>query len=105
MLHARKGGAPRSAPTKRSVSAAELRAECSILERAVCTAKYADAAALVAYRPGGSENPDKGARGWLAFYRHLHRLHALEGRVSGDRAREHRADDAEFARTEAVVLD
>jgi hypothetical protein len=61
---------------KRSISTAELRAECAPLERAVLTERLAEREALARHRPGGAQNPARDARAWLAYYRYLHRCHA-----------------------------
>ena len=79
--------------TKRGIAAAELRAECTTLERAVCSAKLASKDTLAPHRPGGARNPDRDARGWLAYYRTLHRIHAKGERdAAPDRAAHARAD-------------
>ena len=79
--------------TRRAISAAELRSDCMTLERAVLSAKLTTKDVLVQHRPGGARNPDKGAHGWLAFYRFLHRTHAKGERdAAPDRAAHARAD-------------
>lgn len=60
----------------RSISAKQLRADCTTLERAVLSARLGTKESLAAYRPGGASNPQRGADGWLTYYRHLHRTHA-----------------------------
>lgn len=67
----------------RSITTAELRAECTTLERAVLSARLTTKDVLAAHRPGGSGNSGKDAPAWLAYYRHLHRTHA-KGEPSGD---------------------
>jgi hypothetical protein len=62
---------------QRWISAAELRAECTLLERAVRSAHCATDESLAPHRPGGERNPGRDARAWLAYYRHLHRIHAV----------------------------
>lgn len=61
---------------QRTISGAELRAECTNLERAVIAQGLATADALAPHRPGGSENSGKDARAWLRYYAVLHRKHA-----------------------------
>lgn len=80
----------------RAISSAELRAECTTLELAVCSARFATKESLAPHRPGGAENPGTDARAWLAYYRHLHRLHARRGAGGGATTPE---------QAEAVVLD
>src|SRR4051794_31243111 len=60
----------------RTISAKMLRADCTTLERAVLSARLTTKESLVPHRPGGESNPQRDAFGWLAYYRHLHRLHA-----------------------------
>lgn len=62
----------------RSIPAKHLRADCTVLERAVLTARLATKESLAAHRPGGAENQARDATGWLAYYRYLHRLHAKD---------------------------
>lgn len=73
---------------QRSISIKELRAECQLLERVVSSERLATKEQFVEQRPGGRANPDKTARGWLYFYRWLHRQHAkLEHRAGETPAR------------------
>jgi len=67
----------------RVIPAAHLKAECGTLERVVRDRKAATDAELAPHRPGGAENPAADAFGWLSYYRHLHRLHAVAVGRSG----------------------
>lgn len=60
----------------RSISTNELRAECTLLERVCMSERLISKEQTLAQRPGGAENPDKTAKGWLNFYRWLTRQHA-----------------------------
>lgn len=59
----------------RSISAAELRAECELLESAVLATHAASEDALKEARP--ARGVQKDAREWLRYYRWLHRAHAV----------------------------
>jgi hypothetical protein len=61
---------------QRTVSIAELRAECTTLERAVRAQGLASEEEIAPNRPGQSANEKKDARGWLRYYAVLHRFHA-----------------------------
>jgi hypothetical protein len=90
----------------RTVSGAELRAECVNLERAVLAGGYATETDLVPHRPGGQQNDRKDARAWLRYYAVLHRRHArAEFQPNSDSRL--RADAAVLAalRDEPVRLD
>lgn len=71
----------------RSVPAKYFRAECGTLERTVTSMGLVTADGLAAARPGGIENPDTGAFGWLQYYRHLHRMHARGSSAEGSAPR------------------
>jgi hypothetical protein len=90
----------------RSVSVAELRAECVNLERATLAAGLATETDLVPHRPGGKENDRKDARGWLRYYAVLHRKHA-RGEFQASADSRLRADAAVMAalRDEPIRVD
>jgi hypothetical protein len=79
---------------KRSITTKELRAECTVLERAVLTQRLTTKDALTPHRPGGAENPDRSASGWLSYYRHLQRTHAKGERATPLNAPSRAAADA-----------
>lgn len=80
---------------QRSVSVAELRAECTNLERGVLHAGLASETELAPNRPGGEQNDRKDARGYLRYFAVLHRFHARG---------EHRTTDVGRARADAEVM-
>lgn len=61
---------------QRTVSVAELKAECINLERAVKAGGLATEADLSPHRPGGPQNSAKDARAWLRYFAVLQRRHA-----------------------------
>lgn len=65
----------------RSIPVKQLRADAAVLESVVLQYRYATREELTPYRPGGAENPDKGAQGWLRYFIKLHRYHAQSERV------------------------
>lgn len=80
---------------QRSVSVAELKAECVLLERDVLRRSLATEAELEPNRPGKEKNTARDARGWLNYFRVLSRCHARGEHSHGDEAR---------ARADAQVL-
>lgn len=52
-----------------------LEARCALLEQSVRASGHVPAGEIDAVRPGGSENPDTSAHGWLHFLCNLHRMH------------------------------
>lgn len=62
---------------KQSISVAELKAECTVLERAVRSAGLATAEEVQSNKPGQPDNPDRDVRAWLRYYTALQRAHAL----------------------------
>jgi hypothetical protein len=62
--------------SKRSISVAELKAECTVLERAVRAAGLATTEELKTDKPGSPDNPERDARAWLRYYTALQRRHA-----------------------------
>lgn len=80
---------------QRSISVAELKAECINLERATRAAGLATETDLAPHRPGGAENNSRDARAWLRYYAVLHRRHA---RVEASQATDTRM------RADAAVL-
>jgi hypothetical protein len=91
---------------QRSISGAELRAECVNLERAVLAAGLATREELEPHKPGGTENSRKDARGFLRYYAVLHRRHA-RGEFQATPDNRIRADAAVLAalRDEPVRVD
>lgn len=75
---------------KRSISVAELKAECTVLERAVCSAGLATKEQLKEEAP----KRGTGAREWLAYYVQLHRRHAFLSKRSGTGAEDAEVLDA-----------
>lgn len=73
------------------VSAAELAAECTTLERAVKQLKLATDADFARRRPGGEDNAAGGPRAWLSYYTWLHRTHARSEHATDSTSRQ-RAD-------------
>jgi hypothetical protein len=67
---------------KRSISVAELKAECTVLERAVRSAGLATIEEVQSNKPGKPDNPDRDARAWLRYYTALQRAHALVTKTS-----------------------
>lgn len=80
---------------QRSVSAAELKAECVQLERDVLRRQLATEEEVAPYRPGKESNNQRDARGWLRYFARLHRFHARGEDSNSDEAR---------ARADAQVL-
>lgn len=80
---------------QRSVSAAELKAECINLERDVLRRGLGSETDLSQYRPGKEKNTARDARGWLRYYAVLNRYHARG---------EHEHGDEQRARADAQVL-
>lgn len=80
---------------QRSISAAELKAECVNLERDVLRRSLASEAELEPNRPGKEKNTARDARGWLNYFRVLSRIHARGEASNSDEAR---------ARADAQVL-
>jgi hypothetical protein len=78
------------------LTADELKAECTPLERAVLSAGLATEEYLSGHRPGGAENLSEDIFGWLRFYAVLHRAHARG---------EDTPASAIHARNDATVLD
>lgn len=78
------------------LTADELKAECTTLERAVRSANLATEEYLVGHRPGGAENLAEDVFGWLRYYAVLHRAHA-----KGEAA----PVSAAHARNDATILD
>jgi hypothetical protein len=78
------------------LTADELKAECTTLERAVRSANLATEEYLVLHRPGGAENSAEDVFGWLRYYAVLHRAHA-----KGESA----PVSAAHARNDAQILD
>lgn len=85
-------------PGPRSVSAAELKAECVQFERDVLRRGLATEADLEPHRPGKEKNSARDARGWLRYFAALQRIH---GR--GDRSGEG-GNDEQRIRADAEVL-
>lgn len=54
-----------------------LEARCAVLEQSVRNMATASAEAINAARPGGAENPDRSAMGWLYFFGALKSWHAM----------------------------
>lgn len=52
-----------------------LEARCQLLEQSVRASGHIPAAEIDAVRPGGGQNPDTSAHGWLHFLCNLHRMH------------------------------
>lgn len=77
------------------ISAAELAAECTTLERAVKQLRLATEPDLVRRRPGGEENAGTTPRHWLSYYTWLHRTHAKS---------EHAADSTSRQRADQTLL-
>lgn len=80
---------------QRSVSVAELKAECINLERDVLRRGLGSEAELAPFRPGKESNTARDARGWLRYYAVLNRYHARG---------EHEHGDEQRARADAQVL-
>ena len=59
----------------RSIRTAELRADCATLARDIRGRALATDDELARHAPGGPENPDTTARGWLRYFAVLHRFH------------------------------
>jgi hypothetical protein len=76
---------------QRSISVAELKAECVNLERDVLARGLATEADLAPNRPGKEKNVNRDARAWLRFYAVLHRHHG-RGEHSGNEENRMRAD-------------
>lgn len=72
---------------QRSISVAELKAECVTLERDVLRRQLASEAELEPHRPGKEKNTARDARGWLNYFRALSRMHARGENASSDEAR------------------
>ena len=87
-----------------AVTAAELEADCRVLEKVVLQERLADEADLARKRPGGMDNPDLGPRGWLRYFATLHRRHARVEFGQADAATELRVLDALRARPVEVEL-
>lgn len=60
------------------VSLDELRAQCQALEPVVLRAQLATVEELASHKPGGTANPQEGARGWLRYLIVLQRRHARQ---------------------------
>lgn len=80
---------------QRSISVAELRANCVNLERDVIRRSLATEEELEPNRPGKEKNNARDAQGWLRYFAVLHRFHARGEGSSSDEAR---------ARADAQVL-
>lgn len=66
-----------------SISVEELQLDCKTLETIVVKHGWASQDELDRSKPGGSENPDSGPRGWLRFFAVLHRHHSKGERMPG----------------------
>lgn len=60
----------------RSIPGQLISGECRLLEKAILTANLATKDELTPWKPGGENNPDKGASGALRYLCRLHRFHA-----------------------------
>ena len=67
----------------RSIPTSFFRAECTTLERDLISRRIVTREQLASFQPGGAVNPAKDARGWLHYYRHLQRAHAVAGAGAG----------------------
>lgn len=71
----------------RSIPGRQLSGECGLMERTVLTAGLATEEEVKTWRPGGANNPDRGAQGLLKFLTRLHRFHARgEGKNTTSRS-------------------
>lgn len=75
---------------KRSISVAEFKAECTVLERAVRSSGLATEEQLKEDRPKNGS----GAREWLSYYATLHRRHAFASKREGTGAEDAEVLDA-----------
>lgn len=87
-------------PEAALVAMTDVVANCEVLEAELVRRRHVVQAAVDAQRPGGAENPDESALGWLTFNRWLHRTHATAGRASAPSTEN---DDA-LERTLAAAL-
>ena len=86
-----------------SVGRDVLEARCNLLEQSVRASAVVAAEEIDAMRPGGAQNRDPSAQGWLAFFAALHRWHAVGALQTLSASRVGRWDAQQMADAQAAL--